>query len=174
MQIDTTRFGVVEIDETSVITFPEGLPGFEGYHSYTLIPHTVRGNAPSPFTWMQSLEDSRLAFLIMEPNVIFTDYKPSISSVDKHAVGLADTTKEPVVYTLLTVPKGDPIGITANLMAPIIFNPETHMARQVVLADDRYGLRHRLFIEKEPVVVEEKETITIKSEKRYCAVAVNE
>ena len=53
----------------------------------------------------------------------------------------------PQLYTLLTVPAGDPHGITANLMAPVLINPTTRHARQVIVNNDDYGLRHRLLPE---------------------------
>ena len=45
------------------------------------------------------------------------------------------------------MPKGDPHGITANLLAPILINPTDRVARQVIVNNDEYGLRHRLLPE---------------------------
>ena len=58
MQIETTRFGALDIEERKVIQFPDGLPGFEDRRLFTLVPHhTADGGKGSPFVWLQSLED---------------------------------------------------------------------------------------------------------------------
>ena len=31
MQVDTTRFGIIEVGEKELITFPWGIPGFEDF-----------------------------------------------------------------------------------------------------------------------------------------------
>ena len=70
MQIETTRFGALDIEEGRILDFPEGLPGFEACRHFALVPH---GEA-SPFEWLQSVEDGALAFLAMKPHQIFPDY----------------------------------------------------------------------------------------------------
>ena len=37
MQIDTLRFGPVEVDENKLIIFDDGIPGLEEYHKYALL-----------------------------------------------------------------------------------------------------------------------------------------
>ena len=143
MQIETSRFGALEIEEGNVFTFPEGLPGFEDRRRFTLIPH----NASSPFEWIQSVEDGGLAFLAAKPHQFFPQYSPRVPAGELEALGLDKGVHGPQLYTLLTVPKGDPCGITANLMAPILINPASRHARQVIVNNDDYGLRHRLLPE---------------------------
>ena len=62
MQIETTRFGLLPIDENQVITFPEGLPGFESHRRFTLVQHPG-SDGRSPFQWLQSVDDGALAGL---------------------------------------------------------------------------------------------------------------
>ena len=146
MQIETTRFGALPIDENHVITFPEGLPGFEGCRQFTFIPHpTPEGADTSPFEWLQSVEDGSLAFLAMNPQVAFPHYTPRLPRTEMETLSLEqDRDEDTRVYTLLTVPKGDPEGITANLLAPVVVNAGARLGKQVVLTSDEYGLRHRL------------------------------
>jgi flagellar assembly factor FliW len=145
MRIETTRFGALDIDERKVISFPDGMPGFEERRLFTLVPHHgADGGKGSPFVWLQSLEDGALAFLAMEPHQVFPDYAPRVPRAELEALSLADDGARPRLYSLLTVPQGDPAAITANLMAPVVINPRARLARQVVLNTDQYGLRHRL------------------------------
>lgn len=145
MHIETTRFGALDVDERKIITFPDGLPGFEEQHLFTLVPHHMGdGGKGSPFVWLQSLENGGLAFLAMEPHQSFPDYAPRVPRAELEALALGDETARPRLYTILTVPPGDPVGITANLMAPVVVNPRARVAKQIVLNTDQYGLRHRL------------------------------
>ena len=116
MNIETTRFGALDIEDRKVLSFPEGLPGFEGLRLFTLVPHhTAAGGKGSPFVWLQSLEDGGLAFLAMEPQQAFPDYAPRVAPADLASLSLTDEDSRPRLYTLLTVPVGNPCGITANL-----------------------------------------------------------
>jgi len=149
MQIESTRFGALDVEEWKVLEFPDGLPGFENRHLFTLVPHhTANNDKGSPFIWLQSLDDGGLAFLAMDPHQSFPDYTPHISVADLASLCLNEDSggesSRPCLYTLLTVPAGDPCGITANLMAPIVINTKNRLAKQVVLNSDIYGLRHRL------------------------------
>jgi flagellar assembly factor FliW len=144
MQIETSRFGTMDIDETGIVNFPDGLPGFESQHRFVFIPHRMPDpDKASPFMWFQSMDDGKLAFLMTNPKLFFPDYDPSISTADRAALDISDNT-ELHTYALLTVPSGNPSGITANLLAPIMINIDKSTARQVVVNDDRYTLRHRL------------------------------
>jgi flagellar assembly factor FliW len=146
MQIQTTRFGAIDIDEAHILTFPDGLPGFESRRRFVLLPHAHRGD--SPFEWLQSVETGELAFLVMRPHHLFPHYQPRIPLMELGMIGLEKGLSSPVLYTLLTVPKGDPSGITANLLAPVLVNPLNRLARQIIVNDDEYSLRHRLLPEK--------------------------
>jgi flagellar assembly factor FliW len=150
----------MEIDETGIVTFPDGLPGFETQHRFVFVPHQMPDpEKPSPFMWFQSLDDGRLAFLITNPVMFFSDYSPAISSVDREALGAMSNDAELHVYTLLTVPQGNPSGITANLLAPIVINIANLQGRQVIVNDDRYSLRHRL-IPATPPALREPEIVS--------------
>ena len=145
MQIETSRFGALSVDTPKTLTFPDGLPGFEDCRLFMLLPHhTVEGGKGSPFVWLQSLERGDLAFLAIEPHQIFPDYAPHVPRAELDSLCFTEEAALPQLFTLLTVPAGDPAGITANLMAPILINSSKRVAKQVVLNTDQYGLRHRL------------------------------
>lgn len=145
MQIQTTRFGAVDIDDTRIVTFPDGLPGFENRRCFVLLPHARQGG--SPFEWLQSVEDGGLAFLVMRPHQVFPTYQPRVPVGELEAIGLDKGGPSPLLYVLLTVPAGDPSGITANLLAPVVINLAARLARQVIVNNDEYSMRHRLLPE---------------------------
>ena len=148
MTISTSRFGDIDVQERKTLTFAEGMPGFEHLRRFTLVPHhTAGGGKGSPFVWIQSLDDGALAFLAMEPHQSFPDYAPRVPRAEMEELGLTGEDARPRLLTLLTVPPGEPLGITANLMAPLVINSRARLGKQVVLNTDQYGLRHRLLPE---------------------------
>lgn len=145
MHIETSRFGALDVEERKVITFPDGMPGFERHRLFTVVPHhNADSGKGSPFVWLQSLEDGDLAFLAMEPHQAFPDYAPRVPRAELESLALTEEAARPRLYSLLTIPSGDPAGITANLMAPVVINSRARLAKQIVLNTDQYGLRHRL------------------------------
>ena len=48
MDVETTRFGVVGVDDTRLITFPAGLLGFTAYKTYALLQPDSNG----AFLWL--------------------------------------------------------------------------------------------------------------------------
>lgn len=147
MNIETERFGTLELSPDEIITFPDGVPGFEGFRQYTIVAHQspLRSSA-SPFQWIQSTEKPELAFLAVDPRHFFPEYEASVSRTDLESVGSV-TLSSIQVLVLLTVPPNDPRGITANLLAPIIMNKINRCAKQIIINSDKYGLRHRLVAE---------------------------
>src|SRR4051812_26017166 len=88
MQIQTTRFGVVTVDPSHVMTFPQGLIGFESQPAarFALLQW---GNAGA-FYWLQSADDPELAFLVVDPCLFFKDYQVSIREDTQADLDLAD------------------------------------------------------------------------------------
>ncbi len=58
-------------------------------------------------------------------------------------LALADVA-EAALYCLVTVPDGDVTAATANLRAPLVVNPVTRQARQIVLTDGVHAIRRPL------------------------------
>lgn len=138
MIVNTTRFGVIEVNEDSLVTLPEGMIGFEQYRSYVLIEHRPE----SLFRWLQSTEQPDLAFLVIDPSDFFTDYIVDLPDWDAESLGLSD----PLEAVVLTTAAVDTEGgrITTNLLAPIVINGTTRIARQVALDHPPYVLRQEI------------------------------
>jgi flagellar assembly factor FliW len=141
-EIRTTRYGemeTIEISETAVIAFPEGVPGFERHQRFALI----EDQKLAPFSWLQSLHDPLVGFLVIEPGLLVTDYSFDIADPDAEQLELNDST-EARVLSILVVPE-DVRAMTANLQAPLILNPVKRIAKQVILTDERFPLRYPVF-----------------------------
>lgn len=142
MKVETTRFGVVEIDETSLVSLPDGLLGFEEYRQYCLIQHRPSAS----FRWLQSVEEPSLAFVVVDPSEHFQDYEIEIGDSDIHKIQLRGA-EDAMVLVIVSIRDGGK-SITANLAAPIIVNSKNLTAAQIVLQDERYETRHAMFAEQ--------------------------
>lgn len=138
MKIKTTRFGELEIDESTIITFPEGIIGFEKSKQFVIL--TKKNNAP--LRWLQSVEDPRLAFIIINPYLFKQDYKPIVDKNDLQCIELKHI-DDAEVLTIVVVPE-NPRDMVANLMAPILINPKNCKAKQVIINDTDYPTRYRI------------------------------
>ncbi|MGC8668633.1 MAG: flagellar assembly protein FliW [Chthonomonadales bacterium] len=139
LHVNTTRFGPVEVSEKAVITFPNGLIGFEQFHRFVLL----EAQETSPIQWLQSVEDGSLAFPVINPWDVRPDYTPLISAGDTQALDLEEDTPR-AVLAIVTIPRQDPRQITVNLLGPILINMHTRTARQIVVENAEYTTRHRI------------------------------
>lgn len=129
-----------EAVEEKVFEFPAGLFGFPAVKRFIVAEIPGGGDL---FKQMIAVDDPELAFTIVYPFPLFPHYAPDIAEEDLREVG-AETTEQVMLYVIANVPQ-DFKQATANLRAPLIFNPFTRKARQLILADDRFTTRERLF-----------------------------
>lgn len=113
------QFGEMEFEEDLVVTFPEGIIGFEQLHKYIIV-HDVDSE---PFRWLVSIEDAGLAFPMLDPCLLLPAYSEA-------AVGSG---KEIWVIASL---HGSIERSSVNLRSPIVIEKGTRNARQVILDDD--------------------------------------
>ena len=86
MQLETTRFGSVEIDDNRVINFPSGMLGFSSYTKFVLLQPDEQG----VFFWLQSTETPDLAFVVTDPALWIPDYKANIRREQMEDLGLTE------------------------------------------------------------------------------------
>jgi flagellar assembly factor FliW len=138
MRVSTLGFGVVDVPETCLLHFPDGIHGFPHMRRCCLLPHP---DSPG-VRWLQCIDDPALVFLTVEPYLAFTDYQIELSAADADALGLTDA-RDAAVLALVTASNR---GATANLLAPIIINTQTRSARQVILEASGYHTKHPIVI----------------------------
>lgn len=131
MNVETSRFGTIEVPESAVLTFPAGIIGFPASRRYVILDH----DREAPFKWLQSLDDGRLAFVIMDPALFKPDYRPIVPAPIRVHLGVEDG-DEVVWFVILTIPPHQTGPVTANLQGPVAVNPRTKLAAQVVLSEE--------------------------------------
>lgn len=135
-----TRFGTIEFDGGQVLEVEGGLVGLPSLRRFVLF----EAKPGSPFSWLQSLDDPTMAFLVAEPSRYLPDYE---SDVARRCPGIA----EAVVLATATVPSGRPHDTTLNLSGPIVLDSTTRRGKQMVLEDAAYTTRYRVFPSVEPL-----------------------
>ncbi len=141
MKIKTTRFGELEVDKKDVITFKEGLLGFDNLTKFFV----VDPGDQTLILWLQSVEDAATAFPIIEPKIFQPDYSVKLLPVELSSLEI-DGLNEASVYTILTIPQVV-TEMSANLKAPIIINNKSKIARQIVLQDSKLEVRFSMYKE---------------------------
>jgi flagellar assembly factor FliW len=113
VNIDSTRFGAIEVPEEAVLEFPNGLIGLGGTR-YTLIAR----EESAPFLWLHSLDDPSLAIPVTNPWFFFSSYEVEVSDSEAERIGVTDPAQADVY---VTVRSGEAIeDFRANLRAPIL------------------------------------------------------
>jgi len=140
MKLNTKHFGEIEVDESGIIEFPEGLPGFEKLKKFVVLDKADGG---MPFHWLQSIDDTSIAFVIIDPFYIKNDYEIDIDDEEISVLGVSDL-KDVLVYTIVVVPKII-ANMTANLRAPVLINVANKVGKQVVLHNTDYDVSFKIF-----------------------------
>jgi flagellar assembly factor FliW len=134
-EIVTRQFGKLEFDESAVLHFPAGLPGFESRTRFLLIERP--GTAPLLF--LQSLDAPKLCFVAAPMHSIDPDYALAMTPEDQQILSLSSDS------LILAVLSASASGRwTANLLAPVVIDKKARRAVQAVRADARYSHRHPL------------------------------
>jgi flagellar assembly factor FliW len=125
----------LEVREESIITFPKGLLGFEGYSRFTLI----ESEEEAPFSHLQNIEHAEISFVVTDPFIFFPDYDWVLSTDVQKELGIQDVSTV-MVRSIVIVPT-NPLQSTVNLMAPLVINRATQQGVQFVIHDSSYGIR---------------------------------
>jgi flagellar assembly factor FliW len=132
-----SRFADVEVDARAVISFPDGLPGYEGSRRFVLleVPETA------PLKVLHAVNASDPCFLVVDPKSVLAEYRCELSSADRLRLGAADDSVLLWLAIVMVEESGD---VAANLRAPIVVNPERMVGRQVMPNGCVYPLRQVL------------------------------
>lgn len=141
MIISTTNFGNLDIEEDMIITFDEGLPGFEDEHEFVILNNWDTED-PVGFMWLQSTQNEDLALVVSIPFLLRSDYEFEIPEDVCQKMDLREPSQVGV-YTVCKI-ENTVENMTFNLTSPIIVNAENRKAIQLTLDDNRYRIRETL------------------------------
>ena len=134
MRLDTERFGAIDVDPESVITFTQPILGFQEYRRYILLP------GPSEhLMWLQSTESGDLAFILLNPQSVVQDYVVEIRPQELAELAVSSV-DELEVYTLVVVPS-DQTRVRTNLKAPVLISRKHRLGKQTILERSDYPVQ---------------------------------
>ncbi len=136
MEVRTTRFGVIDIAEDRVITFPKGLLGFSTHTRFCLL----EPGEDACFFWLQSVDEPGLAFVVTDPSMFVPDYSVPVRPEQMVELKL---NKLDDAQVFVVVNKVDQT-LTGNLQGPLVINTLTRTGEQMVLAEKKWHTRHPL------------------------------
>lgn len=126
MKIETQKFGLLEIDENSIINFPYGLVGFENCHRFVLI----KNEDFDPFCWLLSIDNDEVSLPILNPYIVKPDFDsnlPEYFGKDTFTVKGSEN-----IFCVVNIKdmKGK---FTINLKSPILVDIVKKEGKQLIL-----------------------------------------
>ncbi len=143
MQIETSRFGAIDVDESRIITVVGGLLGFPRATRFALI----QTGEENYFFWLQSVEDANLAFVVCDPAVFLPDYtidQVPVRDEARESLGIEPEADLAQVTQIFTICNRVGEWLTGNLLGPIVVNLDNCHARQIVLTEKKWSTRQPL------------------------------
>lgn len=133
MKVSTRLFGEIEVEESKLICFENGIVGFPDCKRFTLIQDIAEDGGRKNISWLQSLDEPSFALPVMDPLLVKEDYNPQVE--DELLKSLGNLTAENTyVLVTVTVP-ADIKKLSVNLKAPIIINADELKAEQLILEE---------------------------------------
>ena len=141
MKFTTRIFGEVEIDDSKIIDFPNGIIGFPDLKKFTLMRD--EDSDANTIQWLQSIDEPNFAMPVMDPLIVCPDYKPIVDKTEVEVIG--DLSEEDMlVLVTVTVPH-DLTKMTVNLKGPFIINTKDMKASQTIIDNDEYPVKFPIY-----------------------------
>ncbi|MBK8012263.1 MAG: flagellar assembly protein FliW [Deltaproteobacteria bacterium] len=134
VKIATTRFGELEVPDEEIVDFPEGLPGFQGRRYVQ-----VRTTGNDLVTWIQSMDESDVALLTVDPTALIKDYRSALKLIEAQPIKLEEADQLEVRAIVRDAPLDG--AYLLNLFAPILLNTSKRLGMQLPLVGSGYSLR---------------------------------
>jgi flagellar assembly factor FliW len=140
IEISTREFGIIEVEEDAVYEFPEGIYGFESDKRFAVFSRQIEDFS---FLYLQSMDHLVPCFMVFEPWDMHPDYQPALSREDLDDCQV-DHIDDLIFLVIATVPsKMEDLSI--NIKSPVVLNPKTRKAKQVILQNPDYSVRYYPF-----------------------------
>ncbi len=138
MIVNSLRLGQLEVPDDKIIFMEKPVLGFEHLARFCL----VETQDLFPFMWLVSSEDPAVTFLVVNPRVFFPDYRIEVNPKEIAELNIQDT-RTVETYVIVTIPE-NPRDISVNLQGPILINTANNRAKQLVLVNSTYQVRHHI------------------------------
>ncbi len=120
MKFTNRQFGDLEFDDQLVVTFPNGLIGFEQHHRFLIVDDVDS----EPFRWLVSIESADISFPLLDPRLLLPEF-----------LSMGGIGAESSVFVIAAL--SDRIEQSSvNLRSPLVIENATRQGQQIILEDE--------------------------------------
>ncbi len=127
-EVETARFGRIEVSPEDIFLFPQGLIGFEALKRFVILD-SRKGGA---IQWLQAVDDPNLAFLVSDPRIFIPSFElkfpesapPNGVCEDFHAESLK-------IFTMLSIDRAKGL-LHVHIQAPILLDASSRKGAQLI------------------------------------------
>ncbi len=131
-RLENTRFGSINVDDSTQIAFPRGLIGFSSETRFVLIERDQGAIA-----YLQSLVNPAIALPVIDAAMLQPSYPLRGPEEMAKAAGI-EKLEDMLALVVLAIDPADG-RLCANLLAPIVIDASTRVGAQILLDADKYG-----------------------------------
>ncbi|WP_293764227.1 flagellar assembly protein FliW [uncultured Aquitalea sp.] len=133
MLFNSSQLGAVEVDETTIITFANGIPALENCTRFKLF-HDADKTQPSVF-WLQSLDNPDITISLTTPQALGVRFEVELDDAEVAQLALTNPGEAAILLMLYQEQADDDshpaLGrLSANLRNPLVFNLSSRQALQ--------------------------------------------
>ena len=140
LQDDLPNSSDAEPATRNEVSLPQGLFGFPDLRSMEL----VFVKEELPFMWLREQVQDGLAFVVLEPGGIVSNYAVEISDADIQILGISGS-EDTMILNIVTISSEHPGKISLNLVGPIIVNRTTLVGKQCIINNhEEFSARHMI------------------------------
>ncbi|MCI1965302.1 MAG: flagellar assembly protein FliW [Oscillospiraceae bacterium] len=123
----------------NIIRFQDGIYGFESVKEFILLQQDKEQTIWS----LQAADAPYPSLIAVNPFLLFPDYSPSLSQADLTLLG--NPKQGDLCFLAIAVIKRNLKESVVNLKSPVVINVTDKIGRQIILENNRYPVRCRLF-----------------------------
>jgi flagellar assembly factor FliW len=138
LKFESTRFGQLEVAPESIIELEHGIIGFPRFKKFVMLDYK------EPFSWLHSVEESSLAFVVVDGASFGAVYDASIAFSEPSCDFRADDEYAILLVVTFRSPREES---SVNTKAPIFVNVRNRKGVQAIYDSPQYSTRWPLFSE---------------------------
>lgn len=140
--MNTRIFGKIEVEDSKIITFENGIIGFPELKHFVLLHDEDKGD-DAGIRYLQSVEEPEFAMPVMDPLVVKPDYAPEVN--DELLTAAGNITAENILVLVTVSVPPDLTKMSVNLQGPIVINVEEHKACQIIVEGGAYPVKFFIY-----------------------------
>jgi len=134
-----SNLALKEKNEKVIIYFKDGIYGFEDIKEYILLQED-----DSKTIWsLRAAHSSSPSLIVLNPYMIMDEYEPVLPPEELSCIGNPDAGD--LCFLSVAALKENMEDSVVNLKSPLVINVKTRQAKQVILENNDYPLRFKLF-----------------------------